>query len=145
LQKNKHYLDFKDTLLNSLLIGAEDKEKELEKLEKTFMQFASVKQTLISNYRQTHIVDMVFAFLKMANHTGYSFGEYKGNLTIWTGTHYETIKDAEILKFVLNDWFKEAKIDIKKRTEKNALELISNVRARAVNIDKIKEKNQEKI
>lgn len=48
---------------------------------------------------------MVNAFNKMANHTGYTFGEYKGMLSIWTGTHFEIIKDVQILKFVINDGF----------------------------------------
>lgn len=144
LSKDKDYKSFKDMALNSMLIGAEDKEKRFEKLESIFTQFADLKQTLLTNYRQTHIVDMVNAFLKMANHTGYTFGEYKGMLTIWTGTHYEIVNDAQIVKFVMNDWFYHARIDIKKQTEKNALELISNVRAKAVNIDEIKEKNNEK-
>ncbi|WP_151946628.1 phage/plasmid primase, P4 family [Aliarcobacter butzleri] len=144
LSKDKDYKSFKDMALNSMLVGAEDKEKRFEELENIFAQFADLKQTLLTNYRQTHIVDMVNAFIKMANHTGYTFGEYKGMLTIWTGTHYEIVNDAQIIKFVMNDWFYHARIDIKKQTEKNAIELISNVRAKAVNIDEIKERNNEK-
>lgn len=33
LKSDKHYQDFKNTLLNSMLIGSDDKEKELEKIE----------------------------------------------------------------------------------------------------------------
>ena len=144
LGKDKEYKSFKDMALNSMLVGAEDKEKRFDELENIFKEFAELKQTLLTNYRQTHIVDMVNAFIRMANHTGFTFGEYKGMLTIWTGTHYEIVDDAQIIKFVMNDWFYHARIDIKKQTEKNALELISNVRAKAVNIDEIKERNNEK-
>lgn len=144
ISKNKTYQDFKETFLNSMLIGSENIEKDFAILEKAFLEFSSVKQTLLTNYRQTHIVDMVNAFIKMANHTGFTFGEYKNSLCIWTGTHFKIVNDAQIIKFVMNDWFYHAKIDIKKQTEKNALELISNVRAKSLNIDEIKKKNEDK-
>lgn len=144
IKKDKNYNDFKDTLLNSLLIGADDKEKELEKLELAFAEFANLKQTLLTNYRQTHIVDMVIAFIKMTNHTGYTLGNYKGMLTIWTGTHYEIIKEAEIQKFIMNQWFYHARIDIKKRTAKNVIEIVQNLEMRATNIDRIKEAQNDK-
>lgn len=144
LDKNKVYKEYKDMALNAMLVGSDDKEKRFEELERAFINFATIKQTLLTNYRQTHLVDMIQAFRKMATHTGYTFGEYKGMLTIWTGTHYEIVNDAQIMKFVLNDWFYHAKVDFKKQTEKNAEELISNIRARGINIDEIKKQNEEK-
>lgn len=144
LDKNKLYKEFKETALNSMLIGSDDKEKRFEELEKAFIAFANIKQTLLNNYRQTHMVDMIQAFRKMASTTGYTFGIYKSMLTIWTGTHYEIVKEESIINFILNDWFYHAKVDFKKQTEKNAIELVSNVKARGINIDEIKQLNEEK-
>jgi len=144
LKKDKNYNDFKDAALNSMLINAEDKEQELEKLEKAFKEFASLKQTLLTNYRQTHIVDMVLAFLKMTNHTGFTLGNYKGMLAIWTGTHYELLKETEIQNFIMNRWFRHARVDVKKQTAKNVVEIVQNLEMRAVNIDRIKETQNEK-
>lgn len=69
LDKNKVYREYKDMALNAMLVGADDKEKRFEELEKIFIDFANIKQTLLTNYRQTHLVDMIQAFRKMASHT----------------------------------------------------------------------------
>lgn len=141
-KRDKHYGTVKDIVIRS---AYERKQKpdelaeSMEKYEKIFNRLMEVKKILITNYRQTHIVDIVRAFLEMAKKSGNTFGKYKGGLYIWTGTHYHYIENLEDLTTWLhNFWFFHAKVDFKKQTERNVKEVVDNIISKAYNINEVK-------
>jgi P4 family phage/plasmid primase-like protien len=113
--------------------------------EKIFDRFLTIKQTLLTNYRQTHIVDMLSAFNKMAKKSGYTFAQHLQQLAVWTGTYYQVVEDDDIGKFLHRDWFYCAKIDYKKQTKKNVDELLSNIKSKAILLDSIKKRQDRRV
>ncbi|NOQ32438.1 MAG: hypothetical protein GQ570_15120 [Helicobacteraceae bacterium] len=133
------YQDFRDVMIKSVLVGRDEKDDAMENMEKTFDRLMSIKKVLLTNYRQTHIVDALRAFLKMASTTGNTFAKYQNILYIWTGTHYQAIDKLEDLTtWIHNTWFYHAKFDIKKQTKRNIDEIVENITSKASNIDEVR-------
>lgn len=121
-----------------VLFDEDKKIKEAEDVIKTIDKTLEIKRTLLTNYRQTHIVDMVNAFLRMTKKAGYTFGEYKGMLHVWTGTHYLPIDSNTLSKFIHNEWMYAAKVDVKKQTKKNIDEVIKDLMSKSRDLDEDK-------
>ena len=125
-------------VVSQVLFGKDQKIKEAEDVINAIDQTLEIKRTLLTNYRQTHIVDMVNAFLRMTKKAGYTFGEYKGMLHVWTGTHYLPIDSNTLSKFIHNEWMYAAKVDVKKQTKKNVDEILQNLMSQSRNLDEDK-------
>ena len=148
-KRDKHYESVKDLMIRSAYerkVKPDELAESIEKYEKTFSRLMEVKKVLITNYRQTHIVDIVNAFLKMAEKSGNTFGKYKSGLYIWTGTHYHYIEEIkDLTTWIHNYWFFHAKVDFKKQTERNVKEVVENLISKAHNIDEIKRYQDHRI
>lgn len=118
---------------------------DLEKAEKAFEDFIKVKQTLLSNYRQVHTNDMVDAFMKMGQITGFTFGQYRGEFCVWTGTHYMLLTDDEIKDFMYQVWMPMARVDRKKRLARNVVEVLENVKMASPTLETIKKEQEKRI
>lgn len=125
-------------VVSQVLFDEDKKIKEAEDVIKTIDKTLEIKRTLLTNYRQTHIVDMVNAFLRMTKKAGYTFGEYKGTLHVWTGTHYLPIDSNTLSKFIHNEWMYAAKVDVKKQTKKNIDEVIKDLMSKSRDLDEDK-------
>ena len=143
IDSNPLYKNYENNLLNTILIG-ENKFNSYEEVKNAFKKFTKVRKSLITNYTKNHISDMIIAFLKMTKKTGFTIANYKNNMVIWNGAYYEKIEQSKLVNFILNDWFYISKVDTIKHLEKNAIEIISNVKARGDNIDELKKKNKDK-
>jgi len=115
-----------EKLINSLFSEAPG---FLEKMSVKLREVVRFKSTLMNQYRQTHIADMVVELERATNAAGYMFASYRDNLYIWTGNYYYLLQKYEIEKFVLRGFFRAAKVDFKKQLQKNALEVIDNLKA----------------
>lgn len=148
-KKDKHYNIVKDIVIKSAYerkVKPEELAESIEEYEKIFARMMDIKKILITNYRQTHIVDIVNAFLTMARNTGYTFGKYKGGLYIWTGTHYHYIEELEDLTtWIHNFWFFHSQVDFKKQTERNIKEIVENLISKATNINEIRRYQENRV
>lgn len=136
--KNTEVYEKVKEVVSQVLFGKDQKIKEAEDVIYTIDQTLEIKRTLLTNYRQTHIVDMVNAFLNMTKKAGYTFGEYKGMLHVWTGTHYLPIDSNTLAKFIHCEWMYAAKVDVKKQTKDNADEILKNLISKSRNLDEDK-------
>lgn len=147
--KNTEVFEKVKEVVAQVLFGKDEKVKEavdvIEAIDKTL----EIKRTLLTNYRQTHIVDMFNAFLSMAKKTGYTLGKYKQGLYVWTGTHYLRIdKDEDldsISDFIHNEWMYAARVDVKKQTKKNVDEILENLRSKSRNLNEDKKYEQRRV
>lgn len=85
------------------------------------------KKTILTNYRQTHVYDMVKEFARATESSGYSFAKYREALYFWTGNYFYAIRDWEIKDFIMHEFMSAGKIDFKKQTVKTRDEILSNV------------------
>lgn len=111
-------------LINSLF--TEDSSflgSELASLNKV-IQF---KKSMLTDYRQTHIYDMVKELERATQSAGFSFAKYREALYFWTGNYFYSMKDWEIKDFIMKEYFSAAKIDFKKQTVKTRDEIILNL------------------
>lgn len=134
-----------ESIAKTLLINQDEKLKESKDIVAAMFEFFKVKQTLLSNYRQTHLVDITQAFLQMCKKAGYPLGEYQQGLHVWTGTHYLRIDDNALSKFIISFWMPAAKVDFKKQTEENVIKVVKNLLMRSLNLDEIKQYEQRRI
>jgi len=140
------YEHFRNICINSVLVGRDDKAQMIENMENTFDRFMNIKKILLTNYRQTHIVDALRAFLKMAKKSGNTFAKYQGNLYIWTGTHYECLDNLDALTtWIHNIWFFHARFDIKKQTKRNIDEIVENIMSKAYDIDETRRYEERRV
>lgn len=143
--KNTEVFEKVKEVISQVLFGKDEKVKEavdvIEAIDKTL----EIKRTLLTNYRQTHIVDMTNAFLRMTKKAGYTFGEYKGMLHVWTGTHYLPIDSNTLSKFIHNEWMFAARVDVKKQTKKNVDEILQNLMSQSRNLDEDKMYEQRRV
>lgn len=98
------------------------------------------KQTLYTNYRQTHEVDIANAFLRVCKEIGYPIISYHGHLFIWIGTHYYRFKETELIDFVMHRWFYQAKVDVKKQTADMMDKMIKNLLYKSPSLEPIRDK-----
>jgi len=119
-------------LINSLF--TEDSSflgSELASLQKV-IQF---KKSMLTDYRQTHIYDMVKELERAAQSAGYSFAVYREVLYFWTGNYFYALEDWEIKSFIMKEYFSAAKIDFKKQTVKTRDEVLLNLYGWAQNLE----------
>lgn len=138
IKKSKEFLHFKDSIAKSM--GC-----ELDEVDVNFAKMIEVKQTLLTNYRQTHITDMVDAFLKMGRITGHTFAKYHDKFFVWTGTHYSEVEEHKISDFTHQHWMYHARVDKKKQTKKNVDEILQNVKSKSVTLEAIKEDQERRV
>ena len=140
LKSVKNTNDFKKfkEIMCAVLTGADKREREADEIADLVEQVLTIKKTLLSNYRQVHIVDMVAALMQLARKSGFSFAEHKGNLYIWSGTHYMQVDNNSMAKWIHSKWMFAAKIDYKKQTRQNADLILENVLSRSLHLDEIK-------
>lgn len=103
---------------NSSFLGS-----ELAKLKK----FTQLKKMILTNYRQTHIYDMVKELERATQSSGYSFAVYREALYFWTGNYFYALKGWEINSFIMKEFLAAAKIDFKKQTIKTRDEILANL------------------
>ena len=144
LKKTEVYDQVKQTVAQ-VLFGKDDKIAKADDVIMTIDAILDIKRTLITNYRQTHIVDIVQAFLKMAKRVDYTFGEYKGNLHVWTGTHYLQIDHNDLAKFIHNQWMFAARVDFKKQTRQNVDQVVENIISKSRNLDEDKQYEERRV
>jgi P4 family phage/plasmid primase-like protien len=148
-KREKHYETIKDLMIKSAYerkTKPDELAASIEEYEKIFNRLMDVKKILLTNYRQTHVVDIVNAFLKMAQKSGNTFGKYKGGLYVWTGTHYHYIEELEDLTtWIHNFWFFHAQVDFKKQTERNIKEVVENIISKAHNINEIRRYQENRV
>lgn len=137
VKNTKDFKKFKE-IMCAVLTGADKKEREADEIADLVEQVLTIKKTLLSNYRQVHIVDMVTALMQLARKSGFLFAEHKGNLHIWSGTHYMQVDNNSMAKWIHDKWMFAAKIDYKKQTRQNADMILENVLSRSLHLDEIK-------
>jgi len=137
VKNTKDFKKFKE-IMCAVLTGADKKEREADEIAELVEQVLTIKKTLLSNYRQIHIVDMVTALMQLARKSGFKFAEHKGNLCIWSGTHYMQVDNNSMAKWIHAKWMFAAKIDYKKQTRQNADLILENVLSRSLHLDEIK-------
>ena len=115
-----------EKLINSLFAEAPG---QLEKLTFKLREVVRFKASLLNQYRQTHIADMVTELERATGAAGYMFATYRDALYIWTGNYYYLLEKWEIEKFILRSFFRAARVDFKKQLEKNSLEVLANIKA----------------
>lgn len=148
-KKEKHYETIKDLMIKSAYerkTKPDELAEAIANFEKVFSRLMSVKKVLLTNYRQTHIVDIVAAFLKMAKNSGYTFAKYKSGLYVWTGTHYHYIEElVDLTTWIHNFWFFHAQVDFKKQTDRNIKEIVENIISKSYNINEVRRYQQSRI
>ena len=129
-------------LINSLF--TEDSSflgSELASLQKV-IQF---KKSMLTDYRQTHIYDMVKELERATQSAGFSFAKYREGLYFWTGNYFYSMKDWEIKDFIMKEYLSAAKIDFKKQTVKTRDEIILNLYGWAQSLEAWVEKEKRVI
>lgn len=129
-------------LINSLF--TEDSSflgSELASLQKV-IQF---KKSMLTDYRQTHIYDMVKELERATQSAGYSFAVYRGVLYFWTGNYFYALEDWEIKSFIMKEYLSAAKIDFKKQTVKTRDEILLNLIGWSQNLEAWVENNKRVI
>ena len=109
-----------------------------------FNELVKIQSKLLTNYNQNHLKDMVDSFVAMTKKTGYTIARYRDTTVLWNGTYYQYIEESQIAEFILNHWFSLAKVDSMKQILRNATELISNVKAKGIDVNEIKQRFKEK-
>ncbi len=132
-------------IVSQVLFDKDEKVKEASEILKLVDSAIDIKNKLLTNYRQTHIVDMMHAFLRMAKKAGYTFGEYKGLLYVWTGTHYLQLELRDMVKWIHKDWMYAARIDFKKQTVNNVEDVVKNILSKSRNLDEIKKYEKRRV
>ena len=92
-----------------------------------FERIINFKKTLLTQYVQTHIRDMVTELLSAVKSAGFEFATHRQVLYLWTGNYYYAVQNWEIESFILQQFFQAAKVDFKKQTVKTRNEVIENV------------------
>lgn len=145
IKKTDTYKKLIETL-TQVLFGKDEKVKEADDVLRVMNRAVEIKEKLLTNYRQTHTTDMYLAFLRMANKTGYSFGEYKGNLHVWTGTFYLQVDTNNLAKFIHNEWMFAARVDIKKQDRKLAVDkIVENIISKSRDLDEDKQYEERRV
>ncbi|ALV24951.1 phage/plasmid primase [Campylobacter iguaniorum] len=121
------YAEIKERFLKQFLIVTNQDEELVDKLVLKIDELANINKTLLTNYHQTHISDMVVSFIASIRKMGYDVAEFKRELYIWTGTYFEQIDTRSLIKFIYNTWMPIAKVDKKKILARNAEELAENI------------------
>lgn len=111
---------------------------EAKELALKMIQSCNLTNRILNIYHQTHIVDIVLAFMNSINKLGYSLGEYQRRLYLWNGVHYMAVDPNTIEKFIISHWMDNACVDKKKQTKQNSNEIINNLIVRAEDLDQIK-------
>jgi len=101
-----------------------------------FEKIITFKKTLMTQYVQTHIRDIVTALLDAVGASGYEFATYRQVLYVWTGNFYYAVQRWEIESFVLQSFFTAAKVDYKKQTVHTRNEVIENIYGWARNLER---------
>ena len=144
LKKTEVYEQVKE-VVSQVLFGKDDKIAKAEDVIRTIDAALEIKRALLTNYHQTHIADIVHAFLAMAKKSGYTFGEYKAFLHVWTGTHYLRIDHNDLAKFIHNQWMYAARVDFKKQTRQNVDQVVENIISRSLNLDEVKQYEERRV
>ena len=144
LKKTEVYEQVKQ-VVSQVLFGKDEKIKDAETAIQLIDRTLDIKKTLLTNYRQTHIVDIVTAFLRMAAKVDHTLGEYKGNIHVWTGTHYMQLDENTLAKFIHNSWMYAAKVDYKKQTKDNVDLVIKNLKSKSRNLDEDRAYEQRRV
>ncbi len=114
---------------------------ELASLKKV-IQF---KKSMLTDYRQTHIYDMVKELERATQSAGYSFAVYREVLYFWTGNYFYALEDWEIKSFIMKEYLSAAKIDFKKQTVKTRDEILLNLFGWSQNLEAWVENNKRVI
>ena len=144
LKKTEVYDQVKQ-VVTQVLFGKDEKIEKAEDVMSAIDKTLDIKRALLNNYRQTHIVDIVQSFIRMANKVDYTFGEYKGNLHVWTGTHYLQIDHNDLAKFIHNQWMFESRVDFKKQTKQNVDQVVENLISKSRNLDEDKQYEERRV
>ncbi len=156
-KKLKNTSDFKSDTKLALLdrfleqdlyksLSHEKKKEKVEDLSDTMIAVISNYEKIYKEYRQTHLVDMYLAFETLTRKTGFTLAKYDDMLAVWTGTHYHVIEDRleDFSGFLLRDWMKLAKIDMKKWTKRNVDEVIENLHMKSDSLNSIHHYQKDK-
>lgn len=138
------YERIKKAFFDGALIG-EIAQKDWDKYSATFDKLLQINKTVLTNYHQTHIVDMVESFLASVEKLGYPFAQYKGELYFWTKTHYARV-DLRVLNHFLQEyWMPRACVDVKKKSVDNSTKIIENLLNKAHPLDTLKRDEQRRV
>ncbi len=141
-QNTKAYSLIKENIVKTHL--SLNEQITYNELEDAFKELMKIQPKLLANYSQNHMKDMIDSFLLMTKKTGYTIGRYRESLVLWNGTYHQSISESQLSEFILNHWFKLAKVDSKKQILRNAKELVENVKAMGIDINDIKLKFKDK-
>ena len=131
LEKNTLASDL-ESFINSLF---KEKSADISATVDSLKKVVKFKKTLLNNYRQTHIYDMVMELKRATESCRFEFAKYRGFLYIWTGNYYYLLEDWEINDFILQSYMKAARVDFKKQITKNRNEIFDNLKGQAVSLE----------
>ncbi len=143
-KKKKNLKDFKTHTVNALAnnltnVSGDPVELATQYVEMIEMMIQNYK-TFDSKYSQTSIADMVRAFRAMTEKTGFSLAKFGESICVWTGTHYEPIKESEddLLGFIYRKWMPLAHVDANKVSTRNAKEIKEDLYTGALSINEVR-------
>lgn len=141
IKNNKElYDDLKKDFFKKMLIHDEKDDKKIDECLNVIDKLATIQQTLRTNYRQTHISDMVESFNITIKKLGYMLAESRGELFLWNGCYFMKIESRAFKKFLYAQWMSAAKVDKKKIAIRNVEEMYDNILAGGLNIDEERKK-----
>lgn len=126
-------------------LSNEEAKKESEKMLDAMSRAMDLKKSMLNSFRQTHVVDIVDAFIQMTVKSGLTLGEYRGKLAVWSGTHYQIVDDIYFSKFIHNEWMPIARVDYKKQTKMIVDQVIENLKSRSIDINEIKKRQTRRV
>ena len=130
--ENSHIAGKLEEFINSLF---KEDQGFLGKQVLTLKKVVGFKKSALSDYRQTHIYDMVVELQRATKASGYMFAKYRDLLYIWTGNYFYKLEKWEIEDFILQSYFKAAKVDFKKQIDKNSQDVLANLKAHSVSLE----------
>jgi len=120
-------------LINSLF---KEKEGVLDENIKALRKVVDFKKSFFDSYRQVHIIDVILELQRATKSAGFSFAKYKDGLFIWTGMYYYYLQAWEIEDFIIQQFFRAAKMDWKRHTKRTMIEVIQDLAAHSVSLER---------
>lgn len=133
-KQGEKYEKFRQAYFKGVMFVDEEHE-DFEKFCEKFDKLIYINKTVLTNYHQTHIMDMVNSFEASLKKLGYQTAQYKGELYFWTRTHFAKLDASTLSYFIQEHWMLKACVDMKKTSAKNAKEIIENITNKAYPLD----------
>ncbi|MDR2905639.1 MAG: DUF5906 domain-containing protein [Helicobacteraceae bacterium] len=116
---------------------------ETEKLLNIFERAMNFQKKLVNEYKKTNQADIYREMFRAANEAGFPFANYKEELYIWNGAHYQKLETYQITDFYKSQCL-AARIDIKSQVSDQLKHFKNNMINFSQNLDGTKKEQANK-